>query len=215
MIKITNSNRVMVVGTTGSGKSVLTQFLLSSLNRCAVIDPKHEFHMEGFKVNRSMHFPNIWTKEIRQILRPRPGNEADDSRMAEYLYTAYKRKNITVYCDELAVIEESFPETLSIMKVIQVTGRSKHVNLWNATQRPRNFPRTFMTESEVFFMFRMQAEADRDYMAGFIGEEATIKLPLYDFWYYRGDDPTTPRLLHFDMDNQKIYPVEQSQEMEV
>ncbi len=206
MIKITSSNRVMIVGTTGSGKTELVKNLLASQNRVIIIDPKHEFKLEGFKVNKNFNYPNAFTKTFRQILRPRPGR--DDERLAEFLYTAYKRRNVTIYCDELAVIEESYPETLSVMKVIQVTGRSRHVGIWNATQRPRNFPRTFMTESEVFFMFRLQSAEDRDYMSGFIGNEVEEKLPLYIFWYYRGDDETTPRLCTLDLNDNKIYPVE-------
>lgn len=209
-VRITSANRVMIVGTTGSGKTVLTKFLLGSQNRCIVIDPKHEFNLDGFKVSR-FKLPGIWQKQFRLILRPRPGIE-DDERMAEFLYKMLKRKNVTIYCDELASIHELFPVTEKVMTIIQTTGRSKHVAVWNATQRPRNFPRVFMTESEVFFVFRLQSEEDRDYVAGFIGNEAEEKLPLHLFWYYRGDDETTPRLLTLDLEDKKLYPVEMEQE---
>ncbi len=71
-----------------------------------------------------------------------------------------------------------------------------------------------MTESEVFFVFRLQAEEDRDYVSGFIGNEVEEKLPLYIFWYFRGDDETTPRLCTLDLKENKIYPVEVEEEME-
>lgn len=202
----------MIVGTTGSGKTVLSKYLLRFCNRVIVLDPKHEFMLPGFKVNK-FSFPNPWTKEFRLVLRPRP-TEEDDLRMAAFLQTAYRRKNVTIYCDELAVIDDLYPETLKQLKVIQVTGRSKHVAVWNATQRPRNFPRVFMTESEVFFMFRLQSEEDRDYMAGFVGNEVEEKIPLHDFWYFRGEE-SAPRLMRLDLEDGNVYPSESIQEMEV
>lgn len=197
----------MICGMTGTGKTTLARYLLASCNRVIVLDPKHEFSLDGFRVNKNYSFPSPWQKEFRTILRPRVMNPEDDSRMAEFLLKAYKRKNITIYCDELYVIADSYPDTLAVLKMITIEGRSKHVSVWSATQRPRNFPRVFMTESEIFFVFRLQSEDDRDYVAGYIGKETEEKIPKFIFWYYRGEEEN-PRLLTLDLDSNKIYPLD-------
>jgi len=140
------------------------------------------------------------------IVRPK---RDDDETLSEFLIDAFKKRNVTIYCDELAVMAERYPESMSILKEIALTGREKNVSLWNATQRPRGIPKIFFTEAEVFFIFRLQDNDDRDHVAGYTGEEVKDKIPRFQFWYYRGEDEN-PRLMTLDLGDNQIYPVQET-----
>lgn len=201
MIKISNSDRVTIVGATGSGKTVLAKFLLQQCNRVIVIDPKHTFRLEGFRPGWGV--PNF-KKEFHVVIRPRRG---DDSKLALAMIEAIKKRDVTIYIDELAVIEERYPEALSVLKEIALTGRERHVALWSALQRPRGVPRLFFTESEVFFIFNLRNADDRSYIAGYVGDEVKEQIPRHEFWYFRGEEDS-PRLMHLDLKKDKVFEVQ-------
>ena len=205
MIQIRNSDRVLFVGMTGTGKTTLVKHFLADMNRCIIIDPKHTFRLEGFKLNKAIRFPSMWQRDFQMLIRPR---RDDDERLADFLIEGFKKKNVTIYCDELAVMEERFPESISMLREIALTGREKHVSLWNATQRPRGIPTLFKTECEVFFNFRLQDDDDRKHMSGYIGSEAREKIPHHTFWYYRGE-LDAPRLMSLDLETNQIFEVEE------
>jgi hypothetical protein len=140
------------------------------------------------------------------IVRPK---RDDDEKLTEFLIDAFKGRNVTIYCDELAVMAERYPESMSILKEIALTGREKNVSLWNATQRPRGIPKIFFTEAEVFFIFRLQDNDDREHVAGYIGAEVKDKIPRFQFWYYRGEEES-PRLMSLDLGTGQILSVQES-----
>jgi len=175
-------------------------------NRAIVIDPKHTFRLEGFKLNRGINFPRFFKKDFQMLVRPK---RDDDEKLSDFLIAAFRDRNVTIYCDELAVMAERYPESLSVMKEIALTGREKNVSLWNATQRPRGIPRIFFTEAEVFFIFRMNDSDDRDHVAGYTGPEVKQRIPRHQFYYYRGEEDA-PRLMTLDLGRRNVYPIQET-----
>src|ERR1700690_1855224 len=117
-IQIDDDERVMFVGTTGFGKTVLAKHFLSKLNRVLVIDPKHTFKMDGFK--RAKRLPYFGSEDFHLIYRPR---ESDDLDLARLLAALNRMKGVTIYCDELATMVGGFPITIRQMEEIARTGR--------------------------------------------------------------------------------------------
>jgi len=200
MIRITASERVLFVGATGSGKTLLARRLMQPLRRIIVIDPKHTFTAPGFKNADKLHF---WQrKEFRIITRPDRGN---DERLRDMIEKVYKDGNLTIYVDELSSLADRFPLTLETLEDIARTGREKMVSLWTAVQRPRWTPKIFATETESFFIFNLRAQEDRDYISGFAGDVFRTPLEPHEFFYCRADANEPPERMKLDTKTNVIY----------
>lgn len=200
-IRLPNDGRVAFVGATGSGKTVLSKFFLSAKNRAVVIDPKHTFQLDGYRV--AWKLPLV-KKDFRVVVRP---YEGEDDRLAALLFKLIHESSLTIYIDELAVLSELFPYSTKILQNIAVTGRELGISLWTAVQRPRRTPRVFFSETETFFIFRLRSGEDRDYLREFAGDPVLLKLPKYQFWYSQADAEGDPPLLNLDLRTNTIIPV--------
>lgn len=199
-IQINNSERVIFVGTTGSGKTVLAKHFLERMNRVLVIDPKHTFKLDGFK--RAKQLP-VFGRDFKIIYRPK---WEDDFHLSRLVAKLNKMKDVTIYVDELATLSEQFPQTTAMLADVARTGRERKVSLWNAVQRPRWTPRIFFTESEVYFLFNLRSGEDRKYISEFVGPQVLNPIRKFEFWYSRMDD-TKPYLLSLDL-SRGIIPIQ-------
>lgn len=196
-IHLANDQRLIVVGATGSGKTVLIKHFLSRLNRVFVIDPKHTFKLDGYKVRRGLP---MFGSEFRVIFRPRKG---DDDQMSDLLRDLFKMKNVTIYCDELATLAEVYKETTETLADISRTGRERRVSVWAALQRPRWVPRVFFTEAENMFIFNLRSEEDRQYMAKFTDPMVEDQIEKFTFWYFHPDQDRIA-LMKYDLSKNYI-----------
>lgn len=177
-IHLKNDERVVIVGATGSGKSILAKHFLPKLNRVLVVDPKHTFRLDGFRIRQKLPaFGSQW----KMIYRP---GKLDDYPMGDLFEKLFKLKNCTIYCDELATLAEKFPYATEVLGDIARTGRERHVSIWNALQRPRWVPRVFFTEAESIFVFNLRSEEDREYMSKFTSEIVREPIEKFTFWYH-------------------------------
>lgn len=202
-IKINNDERVIFLGTTGSGKTVLAKHFLEQMNRVLVIDPKHTFQLDGY--TRAKKLP-MFGKDFHIIYRPKL---EDDDDLAELVYKLNKARNVTIYCDELSTVSEMFSNTTRMLADVARTGRERHVALWNSVQRPRWTPRIFFTEAEVIFQFNLRSAEDRAYISGFTSPDVLDPLDKFNFWYSRADEQGVI-LMMLDMARHGIIQVEQN-----
>lgn len=196
-IHIRTDERVLFVGKTGSGKTELSKFFLSKMNRCLIIDPKHMFILDGFEKRKSLPFRN---NDFRIIFRP---NDNEDTALSQLIQKILHDGDCTIYCDELSTLAEQFPESTKRLGNVARIGREMNVAVWNALQRPRWIPRIFLTESEIVFNFNLRAGDDRKLMAEFVGPEALLPLEPYAFLYSNVRD-TSPAKMRLDLDKRSI-----------
>ena len=184
-MKLEYNQRLCLVGFTGSGKTELVRHILAHpvLNRILVIDPKHTFKADGFRIKNRLPLNN----QFKIIFRPDPGNE---DKLILLLHECFRRGRILVYVDELSTLADFFPGATERLTDLVRTGREKGVGVWCSMQRPRNTPRVFLSESEAFIIFGLRLQEDRDYIGGFVGNEIfNFRLPRFGFWFVRDDLP--------------------------
>jgi hypothetical protein len=196
-ISIRPEHRVLFAGTTGFGKTVLAKYLLEKMHRVMVIDPKHTFRLEGYRLSKGV---SMFDNKFRFIYRPKLG---DDENLAKLLYQLFKKKNCTIYCDELSTLNDLFPLSTKVLADIERTGREPRVAVWAAVQRPRRVPVFFITESEILFQFNLRSSDDRDYLAGFVGDEVRDRVKYFQFWYTH-PEIETPVLMTLERDKNVI-----------
>lgn len=198
-VKINTDERAAFVGTTGSGKTVLANYLLGYAGeRVLVLDPKHTFIREDYKERRNLPFLK---SKFKMIYRPQ-----DDDHMVKLLHEVNDRGNVRIYVDELATLSGTFPKSTAVLENISRTGRERHISLWGATQRPRHVPRSFFTESEVWFVFLLRDLQDRRHLRDMVGAQAEDRIPLYHFWYVRSG-MEEPQLMTLDLDSNQLMEV--------
>ncbi len=196
-IQIRTDERVLFVGKTGSGKTELSKYFLSKMNRCLVIDPKHTFKLDGYEPRKKL---SLFNDDFKIIFRP---NENEDEKLAALIQKVSRDGDCTIYCDELATLSEEFPISTKKLGNLARIGREMNVAVWNAIQRPRWVPRIFITESEICFYFKLRSGEDRKYMAEFIGQKALEPLEPYAF-LYANDRDDEPQKMRLDLDKGSI-----------
>jgi energy-coupling factor transporter ATP-binding protein EcfA2 len=187
-ISLKSNERVLIAGKTGSGKTYLARYITDPLKRLVVLDGKGTLSGWGLDTfNPSTMRELIAGKPAR--LRAIPGmNENPAEYCEQVLQACYLAGNITIYIDELYAIAPPNKKPPDSLWSIYTRGRELGIGVWAATQRPVWIPLFTMSESEHFFLFRLQLEEDRARMSAFMGERVieTIKDP-HGFYYSRAD----------------------------
>jgi hypothetical protein len=186
---IRRSDRVFVVGTTGSGKTYLLRKLAAPQAYVVVLDPKHQWE---WGKERLPHGPGVITNKF-QVLEEweepspivyRPSYDEAREGCPEFFRWLFTRGNTICVIDEVLSITPpvNIPRDFAIC--IQ-QGRSRNVALWMATQRPSRIPIPILSESEHHCVFRLRHPNDLKRMAEYtdpIVEERPAR--DHNFWYY-------------------------------
>ncbi len=181
---------MLIVGTTGCGKTTLADHLLdaSRYETILVIDPKCMYGgkqgKEGYHlIRRPSDLRRMRRTDCRIQFRP------DEKHQSvwdydEVYWWAYRRHNVMVYTDEtFAVMNRSYAP--NGLRACVTQGRELGVGMIFATQRPSGIDLRILTEAEVLAMFSLRYIKDRKRMAEWMGEEVMTPLPRYAFWFWR------------------------------
>ena len=133
----------LIVGSTGSGKTTFTRFIISSLLKCGVrilyLDVKRDVEMEQFcHGNIAITYayePKQIAEEISLITEELQSRTVDITNMEQQGIdgnTDFNFNPVCVICDEIILMKLVFPdklykETLGKINAIIVSGRSKNI----------------------------------------------------------------------------------------
>lgn len=189
------TGRGLLVGMTGSGKSTLAKLLLEPYRFVAVIDPKGLLNWAGYE--RQTMLKDVVKSKAEKIIYAPDAAELRSVEMIDAFFAwVYHRKNTFLYVDEVYAVSyrnEIPPHYHSIL----TRGRERGNGLLSASQRPMLIPTVIMSESENWYVFRLNMEGDRRKIEQSIGldQDAVSSLPKRLFYFVKADeDLQTPPL---------------------
>lgn len=182
------TDRAAIVGMTGSGKTVLTRYLLEYRQFVVVCDPKRRVNWPGYKVCTSLR-ALVSAKGNKLVYRPnhdalKGWATGDDQELERFFEWVYLRGNTTLYVDETYLVTRG-EEMPRFYHACLTQGRELGVETWSATQRPMNVPQVVLSEAEHFYAFRLNMPQDRrkvEQMCA-LEQELVGSLPKHYFFY--------------------------------
>jgi energy-coupling factor transporter ATP-binding protein EcfA2 len=193
--ELPRNSRVLGVGPTGSGKSVLFRALLMAQRHAIIVDSKHGWNWEtgDLRYSRFAYSIRELVNHLRAIeeagtgdpvvYRPRRVTFADFDRgigvfqrernrdLNQLWAIALERGNTLVYHDEISldVSASTFESTAPMWRELVITGRWRGVGMWCGSQRPQRIPLIASTEASDRFAFFLREKTDQERADHFCG----------------------------------------------
>lgn len=190
-VSIQPNKRFTFIGKTRSGKSFLAwyflrQFAEDKTRQIIFIDPKHEH--KKFGDGSSLDKPKLVKKYDRRAHVQIFQSYTWTPELEHMVDMILKRGNAIVVLDELGGIANAMTVPTGITR-LWTQGGGKGVGAWAMLQFPKRTPQVIKSQTELFFMFRLNSLEHRKEMLDYIPDKriVTDKLPLKYFWLYSDD----------------------------
>ena len=178
------SDRIAIIGRTGSGKTQAAVWHLSQQNidrmPWIVLDYKNDVLINDIAKAQYIYFsspvpklPGIY------ILSLLPGQEEE---LEEYLWKVWERGGIGIYTDEGYMVGKS-----KAFEACLTQGRSKKIPMITLSQRPSWISKFVFSEANFFQVFHLNDREDRKAVQRFIPASIEKRLPEYHSRYYDVD----------------------------
>lgn len=185
---IPKSERGLIVGATGSGKSYLAERLLFNKQNLIVIDPKGQFNIKGRTAVIARRPKDIlkWKARGNEYLDYVPFPENDTKQYWDEVFKSlfYRRIKPFIYIDELTMCINGPLSYPPYLKAIYAQGRSLGIGCLACSQRPKGIPLFTRSEVERMWQFRLNVRSDLLTMAEVMGDTVFYH-PVngHNFWF--------------------------------
>lgn len=184
------TQRTVVIGRTGSGKTTLGFWLLTlapfDRQPYVIIDYKGDDLL-----NSTDRIIDIGMNEIPKqpgLYRISPIPETDDEAVENWLHKVWLRENVGLYADEGYLL----PNKGNAFNRCLTQGRSKHIPVICLTQRPSWISRFVFSEADFIACMQLNEKNDRKRVQEFIpADRVNVDMRLPDYhshWYDVGKD---------------------------
>ena len=177
------SDRITIIGHTGSGKSQAAMWHLSNANfdvmPWVIIDPKEEEKINAIEGAEYIDYDTVPKHAGIYILQT---SAYDRDQLDEYFAKLLQRRNVGVYLDESS--ECGFGPGFT---TFLTRGRSRHCPAICLQQRPVDVSRYTRSEAQFFQCFPLTDENDYKTLRGFAKIPSFETSPLPEFYSYYYD----------------------------
>jgi hypothetical protein len=185
-----NTQRLAIVGRTGSGKTVAAVWHLSQRDLTKpwmVYDFKYDSLINSIKGIREVKLNFVPSKNDSGIFLVHPlPNEKDE--VENQMWKLWERGNVGIYIDEGYMVDNPAYEALLTQ------GRSRKIPMIVLSQRPVWLSRFVFSEADFYQIFNLNDVRDRKTISNFTPLDFTWKLSDYHSYYY---DVGRAKLYHF------------------
>ncbi len=190
------TERMIVVGATGTGKSTLVRQLLPAYKSVLAIDPigylgatDGKGHLDGYKLAQTPDEVARLGKRHKLIqYRPRPEFHYWEP-YDQVFHWVFERGNTLLFNDEAYRVMRNNREAPTWLNACSTAGRQRGVGMITCTQRPTGIDLRLLSEAEHYVCFRLRKEVDRKRMAEVMGDRVvTHPARGHAFWYMRDED---------------------------
>lgn len=201
------TDRAVIVGSTGSGKTYLVREMLKFRRFVVVLDTKgmmdwskadgYQLIKSGKKENDEKVFQRLQNTTAEKILfKPSARWLRNDEAIEDFFQWIYWRGHTTLYIDELTSIADTHKMPVGYRDLL-ARGREKGIEVWTSTQRPSGIPQQVLTESENCYCFKLRHPNDKKKLFQMFGfsEMQIDDLEKFHFIYSKNGDITGPKKL--------------------
>lgn len=164
----------LILGKRGSGKTVLSKYLLQNYNRLIVFDTLGEY-TEGVVFYKAQELAKFWhrcyRKNFRLIYRPMEP-ETEIELIAKLVWLC---GDICFCVEEIDKFGTAWKISKEFAQIIQ-RGRHNNITLIGITQRPYGIHRLLTSQAKELFIFNTNEPRDREYLRNLLGQEVPASL---------------------------------------
>lgn len=183
-LQIRPSDRVSVIGRTGSGKTTLFKTLLRYWiyatrewypYHIVVLDTKKDGDFDGLgkKFTRLKNLTRLWDEYRILIYEPHEEEMNEEFYNGFFRFLRMSKEPLLLVIDELASVAKGNKVSYEY-ELLMKQGRSKNQAIWAGIQNPVYVPHDFLSQAEHYFVFDLLMDTDREKMAGIIGKGALV-----------------------------------------
>lgn len=179
----TNSQRLAVVGRTGSGKTVFSTWALSlapfDRQPYVIVDYKRDQLIGAIDRIEEISLKEIPKKPGLYRVVPLPHEETE---VNEWLWKIWERGKTGLYFDEMYNVPD--PQKRSALRAVLTQGRSKRIPVIGVSQRPAWISRFLFSEADFFACFHLNTTEDVQRIGSFMPNDVGARLPPYHAHWY-------------------------------
>ena len=175
------SQRLFIVGRTGSGKTVAALWQLSEQSiesmPWVIYDFKTDEHIGAIPGARPLDLDSLPVEPGVYIVRPLPD---ETEKVEQQMWKIWEHERIGFFVDEAYMVGNDN----AAFRALLTQGRSKHIPAIVCSQRPVWVSRFVLSESDFFQIFHLNDKRDRDTLTALVPANLGKRLPDYHSFYY-------------------------------
>lgn len=179
----TYTQRVAIIGRTGSGKTQKAAWLLSEApfhhQPYIIVDYKKDELLNAIDKVREIGIGETPRHPGLYIAHPLPDAMEE---VNQWLWKIWAREKTGLYFDEMYNVPD--PMKKSALRAIFTQGRSKRIPVIGLTQRPAFVSRFLFSEADYFSVFHLNTKGDIQRVSEFVPGDVGKPLPEYHSRWY-------------------------------